>query len=109
MNKISQNPKYLVYRDLIGLNVHAKNKNQKNNQEFFHAGIVIDETFNLIITSKEKDPTQFKKNQNKYVKKNYIFRFELDTEKEITIVEIDGIKLIKRIENRIKLLRKKRR
>ncbi|MCP4762810.1 MAG: ribonuclease P protein subunit [archaeon] len=108
----SQNPKYATYRDLIGLNVWVKIKNSKknqNNQEFFSGGIVIDETYNTLITSHEENPMNYNKIQKIFIKKNHIFRFELENTTEIITIEVDGKKLLKRPENRLKMLRKKRR
>jgi RNase P/RNase MRP subunit p29 len=106
MIQLSQNPKYFIYRDLIGLKVQIKSKNNSKN-EFIPAGIVIDETYNTIITSQELEPKNYLNNNKKeYVKKNNTFRFELQTDKEILIIEVDGEKVLKKPENRIKLLKK---
>ena len=105
--KISQKPENLIYRDLIGLEIYVKNKNPKLKSEFIYAGKVIDETYNLIISSIEEDPKKYDANQKKFIKKNYIFRFEISTESEIITIEIDGSKIQKLPENRIKSLRKK--
>lgn len=106
MIKYSNNPKYLIYRDLIGLKVQAQKKNNPR-QDFNDLGEVSDETYNLLITSTGIDIKTNQQTFKKYIKKNYIFRFELPTENEILIVEVDGNKILKRPENRIKLLRKK--
>ena len=106
MIKYSNNPKYLIYRDLIGLKVQGLKKN-KAQQDFNDLGEVSDETYNLIITSSGIELKNNQQTFKKYIKKNYIFRFELPTENEILIVEVDGNKILKRPENRIKLLRKK--
>ena len=106
MMKYSNNPKYLIYRDLIGLKAQAQKKNHPG-QDFKNLGEVSDETYNLLITSSGIDSKTNQQTVKKYIKKNYIFRFELPTENEILIVEVDGIKILKRPENRIKLLRKK--
>lgn len=106
MMKYSNNPKYLIYRDLIGLKVQAKKKNYTG-QDFKDLGEISDETYNLLITSAGIDSKTNQQMVKKYIKKNYIFRFELLTENEILIVEVDGNKILKRPENRIKLLRKK--
>jgi RNase P/RNase MRP subunit p29 len=105
MTQLSQNPKYFAYRDLIGLKVEVKSKNIKND-EFKPAGMVIDETYNTIITSQEIEPKNYIKNCKKYIKNHNLFRFELKTEKKIMIIEVDGEKLLKRPENRVKLLKK---
>ena len=107
--KFSQKPENLIYRDLIGLEVYVKNKNPKINCEFRYAGRVIDETYNLLISSIEEDPKKYDVNQKKFIKKNYVFRFKLPTESEIITIEIDGSKIQKLPENRIKSLRKKNR
>ena len=109
MRNISENPKYLIYRDLIGLKIWIKQIGNKKKTEFFPGGIVIDESYNTLITTTEKDPKNYEKNQKVYLKKKCIFRFELPAESEKIIVEINGEKIQKRPENRIKLLRKKKR
>ena len=106
MIKYSNNPKYLIFRDLIGLKVQAQKKNNAG-ENFTDLGEVSDETYNLLITSSGCDLKTDQQTFKKYIKKNYIFRFELHTENEILIVEVDGNKILKRPENRIKLLRKK--
>ena len=100
MMKYSNNPKYLIYRDLIGLKVQGQKKN-KTRQDFNDLGEVSDETYNLLITSSGIDSKTNQQTFKKYIKKNYIFRFELPTENEILIVEVDGNKILKRPENRI--------
>ena len=50
-NKVEKmiSPKFLVYHDLIGFKVHAKNKSKKENEMFLDIGVVIDDTQNLLI------------------------------------------------------------
>lgn len=105
MTQLSQNPKYFAYRDVIGLKVEVKSKNIKNDG-FKSAGIVVDETYNTIIASQEVEPKNYLKNNKIYIKNHNIFRFELKTEKKIMIIEVDGEKILKRPENRVKLLKK---
>ena len=42
------NPKYLIYHDLIGLNVHIRPKSKPNDSYFSDGGVVIDETKNML-------------------------------------------------------------
>ena len=109
MTKFSQNQNYIAYRDLIGLKIWIKQKKQKNMKDFIDAGIIIDETYNLIIASKDKNPENYEKTKKKYVKKNTIFRIILITDSGPSTIEIDGNKLLKRPENRIKNIRKIKR
>ena len=124
MGKLSQDPRYLIFRDLIGLKVYVKSKNPKKqkikkfNEDislrdgFIPVGTVIDETYNTLIIRTGNYPENSTNHQNykikKYIKKDYIFRFDLETESEIITVEIDGEKILKRPENRIKLLKKRK-
>ncbi|MHA1821743.1 MAG: ribonuclease P protein subunit [Promethearchaeota archaeon] len=109
--------KYFIYRDMIGLKVWVKPKNKRYKGPFIYAGTVIDETYNLIITSKAdlKNSVEIEKTKKKYVKKDNIFRFEVnlkennilyDSDKESIIIEIDGNRLLKRPDMRIKKIKK---
>ncbi len=94
-------PKYLIYHDLIGFNVYAKNKSKSNNSQFQNVGTVIDESKNMLITEKNK---QIKK----YIKKDHIFRFKVKYDEKESILQVNGEKIIGRPENRLRSLRKKR-
>lgn len=94
---MSLNPKYLIYFDLIGLDVYAKLKLKKN---FSDIGVVIDDSRNMLITEKEKKI-------KKYIKKDHVFRFKLPNENDM-ILEVNGNKIVGRPENRLRSLRKKR-
>jgi len=100
--KLSNNPKYLIYRDLIGLKVYVKSKINKNMKDFKYAGIIFDETYYTILTTKESEPKNYLKSYKKYIKNLNIFRFEICDNNNVYIIEIDGLKLINRPENRIK-------
>jgi RNase P/RNase MRP subunit p29 len=107
MQKISQNPKYFIYRDMIGLDAWIKHKYKTKPQEFIPIGRVIDETYNLIITSKMDNPEDYHQDKKKYIKENYVFRFNVPQDQDGNLlVEVDGTKLLKRPENRIKQIRK---
>ncbi len=107
MQKYSQDPTYFTYRDMIGLKTWIKHKFKAKPQEFIPIGKVIDETYNLIITSKMDNPEDYHKDTKKYIKSNYIFRFKLPKNANgHLLVEVDGDKLLKRPENRIKQIRK---
>jgi RNase P/RNase MRP subunit p29 len=96
-------PKYIIYHDLIGFKIKAKQKSKK--LDFQDFGTVINDTENMLIT-------QLKNNSvKKFIKKNYLFRIELpDSEgKQSLILEVDGAKLVGRPENRLRNLKKKRR
>ena len=97
------NPKYLIYHDLIGFPAYAKLK-RKRHSDFSHIGVVIDDTENMLITKKGT-------HTKKYVKKDYIFRFELPTKNNRTrdLLEVDGSKIVGRPENRLRNLKRKRR
>jgi RNase P/RNase MRP subunit p29 len=98
------NPKYLIYHDLIGIQVYAKLKSKINNDKFLDIGHVIDETRDMLITEKEKTV-------KKYVKKNYVFRFKIENIKndmKIECVEVQGTKIVGLPVNRLRSLKKKR-
>lgn len=105
----SQDPRYALYRDLIGHQVWLKNKYSKKNLVFFPGGIVIDETYNTIIATHEENPKKYSESLKTYLKKNYMFRIELENKSEIITIEFDGKKILKTPENRLKMIRKKRR
>ena len=95
------NPKYLIYHDLIGLYAYAKLISKpKKKMNFSDIGMVIDESKNMLIT--EKNNTI-----KKYIKKDYIFRFQLSNENN-NMLEVLGTKIVGRPENRLRNLRKKR-
>ena len=105
--KISNDPTYFIYRDMIGLHAWIKSKFKTKPQEFIPIGKVIDETYNLIIASKMDNPKDYHLDTKKYVKNNYLFRFQIPTEADgHLLIEVDGVKLLKRPENRIKQIRK---
>ncbi|MFX0056757.1 MAG: ribonuclease P protein subunit [Candidatus Hodarchaeota archaeon] len=90
-------PKYLIYHDLIGFQVYAKIKSKTKNLEFKDIGIVIDDTQNMLITKK-------KERIRNYIKKNYIFRFDLGRD----MLEVNGLKIVGLPENRLRSLKKKK-
>ena len=91
-------PKYLIYHDLIGFEVLVKPKWKKKQDLFQNIGIVVDETKNMLITKKDKKI-------KKYIKKDHIFRFVLPN----GMLEVDGLKIVGIPENRLRILKKKRR
>lgn len=98
------NPKYLIYHDLIGLATYAKLASKPTETSFSDIGVVVDDTKNMIITQKDNEI-------KKYIKKDYIFRFKIPKLKdndEATALEVNGIKIVGRPENRLRNLRKKR-
>jgi len=104
-NNMEINPKYLIYHDLIGLKAFAKHKSKKyHSAKFFSIGVVIDDTENMLITEYE---TTIKK----YIKKEYIFRFQLPTKNDGTydLLEVDGSKIVGSPENRLRKLKRKKR
>ena len=73
MKKISEDPTYFIYRDMIGLEAWIKHKYKTKPQDFISIGKVIDETYNLIITSTMDDSgnyTQGIKILSEGIKKN---------------------------------------
>ena len=46
--------KYLIYHDLIGFKVEARLKSKPDNAKFLDAGVVIDDTRNMLISEKKK-------------------------------------------------------
>jgi len=97
-------PKYLIYHDLIGIHVLAKLNSMKNNKFFLDIGIVIDETKNMLITEKDDEI-------KKYIKKDYVFRFEIPDfgdNSQNYFLEVEGSKIIGRPENRLRSLRRKK-
>lgn len=98
------NPKYIIYHDLIGFYAYAKVISKKKNGNFKDIGMVIDDTKNMLITEKNEVI-------KKYIKKDHTFRFKLPNEKndnEEYMLEVKGIKIIGRPENRLRNLRKRR-
>ena len=99
------NPRYLIYHDLIGLEVLAKSISKSKNWQFINIGTVIDESKNMLITEK-------KKVIKKHIKKDHIFRFRIpqskDNEQEY-LLEVVGTKIVGVPENRLRNLKKKRR
>ena len=91
------NSKFLIYHDLIGFQVYGKLKSKSKNSKFQDLGIVIDDTQNMLATEKNNMI-------RKYVKKDYIFRFELKEE----ILEVNGLKIVGLPENRLRSLKKKK-
>ena len=91
------NPKYLIYHDLIGFQAYLKPKFKSKESEFQNKGIIIDETRNLVII-------QNKNQIKKYIKKDFIFRFTINT----GLLEVDGSKIVGKPENRLRSLKKKK-
>lgn len=91
------NPKYLIYHDLIGLNVYIKLKSKPYEEDFSDVGIIIDETRNMLITQKNNVI-------KKYIKKDHIFRFKFEKE----ILEVNGSKIVGIPVNRLRSLKKKK-
>ncbi|MHA1460894.1 MAG: ribonuclease P protein subunit [Promethearchaeota archaeon] len=90
-------PKYLIYHDLIGFKVEARLKSKPDNAKFLDAGVVIDDTQNMLISEKNK----IIKN---YIKSDYTFRFMLND----GMLEVNGSKIIGIPENRLRSLKKKK-
>ena len=90
-------PKYLIYHDLIGFKVKAKLKSKPANSKFIEAGVVIDDTQNMLISQKNNII-------KKYIKKDYIFRFMLDD----GVLEVNGSRIVGIPENRLRSLKKKK-
>ena len=90
-------PKYLIYHDLIGFEVEAKLKSKPNNSKFLDAGVVIDDTQNILISEHNKI-------KKKYIKKDYFFRFKLNN----GMLEVNGEKIVGIPENRLRSLKKKK-
>jgi RNase P/RNase MRP subunit p29 len=94
------NPKYIIYHDLIGLSALARLKSKTVESGFIDIGYVIDETKNMLITEKNQK-------EKRYIKKNHIFRFNLE-DKEEKLLEVDGNKIVGRPVNRLRSLKKKK-
>ena len=90
-------PKYLIYHDLIGFNMQTKLKSNPTHSKFKDAGVVIDDTQNMLISEKNNAI-------KKYIKKDYIFRFALDD----GMLEVNGLKIVGIPENRLRSLKKKK-
>jgi len=90
-------PKYLIYHDLIGFKVEARLKSKPVNAKFLDAGVVIDDTRNMLISEK-------KNIKKKYIKNDYIFRFKLND----GTLEVNGSKIVGIPENRLRSLKKKK-
>lgn len=97
-------PRFLIYHDLIGIHAFAKSTSRSGDNNFSPIGIVVDETRDMIITEKDNKI-------KKFIKKDYIFRFEIsqfmDDEVEYHL-EVQGNKIIGLPVNRLRSLKKKR-
>jgi small subunit ribosomal protein S17 len=51
---MKENPKYVIYHDLIGYCAYAKLVSKKKKEEFKDIGMIIDDTKNMLITQKNK-------------------------------------------------------
>ncbi|MHA1508106.1 MAG: 50S ribosomal protein L29 [Promethearchaeota archaeon] len=87
----------LTDHDLIGFRVQTKLKSKPTHSKFMDAGVVIDDTQNMLISEKKKEI-------KKYIKKDYIFRFTLDD----GMLEVNGSKIVGIPENRLRSLKKKK-
>lgn len=97
-------PKYLIYQDLIGNVVYAKPKSKSFDKSFLDIGVVIDETRNMLITKRDNKI-------KKYIKKDYIFRFKIPNytnNNEDYYLEVHGNKIVGLPINRLRSLKKKR-
>jgi RNase P/RNase MRP subunit p29 len=97
-------PKYLIYHDLIGIKAYAKLESKKDKAEFSDIGVIIDDTKNMLITQKENKV-------KKYIKKNYVFRFNLPNyseSNEENYIEVRGEDIVGFPVNRLRSLKKKR-
>ncbi|MFX1278354.1 MAG: ribonuclease P protein subunit [Promethearchaeota archaeon] len=97
-------PKYLIYHDLIGIKAYAKLESKKDKSGFSDIGIIIDDTKNMLIAQKENKV-------KKYIKKNYVFRFDLPNyseNNEENYIEVQGDDIVGFPVNRLRSLKKKR-
>ena len=97
-------PKYLIYHDLIGIKAYAKLESKKDKAGFSDIGVIIDDTKNMLITQKENKV-------KKYIKKNYVFRFDLpkySENNEENYIEVQGNDIVGIPVNRLRSLKKKR-
>lgn len=99
--KFNQNdPRFIIYLDLIGRELDAKHKTNPKWSTFRKLGTVLNETRNTLFV---KNSHQIKQ----YVKDHFIFRCWLLQPHGIAkCVEFDGNKVIGKPEQRIKKLRK---
>jgi RNase P/RNase MRP subunit p29 len=98
------NPKYLIYHDLVGIQAYAKLKSKRDIDKFSFIGAIIDETRNMLIVEKEKKV-------NKYIKKDYVFRFKITDFKNNEVdryLEVQGNKIVGLPVNRLRSLKKRR-
>lgn len=98
------NPKYIIYHDLIGFYAYAKPISKKKKENYKDIGMIIDDTKNMLITEKNKVI-------KKYIKKDHVFKIKLPSEKNESnkyLLEVKGIKIVGRPENRLRNLRKRR-
>jgi RNase P/RNase MRP subunit p29 len=98
------NPRFQIYHDLIGIYAFVKPTSNSKDNGFSPIGIVVDETRDMIITEKNDKI-------KKYIKKDYIFRFEISqfmNEEEDYYLEVQGNKIIGLPVNRLRSLKKKR-
>lgn len=87
-------PKNLIRHELIGLKVEIAESTNKDNVGI--SGLVVDETKSMLMIKTNKGV-------KKIIKKNSIFMFKIDDKK----IKVDGKKIEKTPENRIKIKVKK--
>ena len=99
--KFNQNdPKYVVYLDLIGRELYAKHKTLPEWITFRYLGTIYSETKYTLMVQTEDGIKQ-------YIKDHFIFRCNLQqSPSESKIVEFDGGKVIGKPEQRIKKIKK---
>lgn len=103
-------PDNLVFHELIGLPVRARQKSGKkkrrkrkcppHSQTYRTTGTVVDETKHLLVIE-----TYEQHEEKKFIKVRNMFRFTLP---DGSVVEVDGDRIAGRPEDRLKNIRKKR-
>lgn len=99
--KFNQNdPKYLIYLDIIGREIYAKHKYLSEWSTFRFLGQVYQETKHTLLVESNQKIKQ-------YIKDHFIFRCYIQQSENLTkCVEFDGVKIYGTPEQRIKKIKK---
>ena len=101
MKNMRYKPQFVLYTDLIGMEIYARSKSNSTWREFQSLGECIDETKNTLLCYSQSQPKI-------YIKSQYLFQIWLPQDSgERILLEFDGSKIVGNPEQRIKLIRKK--
>ena len=101
MKNMRYKPQFVLYTDLIGMEIYARSKSNPTWCEFYSLGECVDETKNTLHCRTQSG-------QKIYIKSQFIFQIWLPQDSgEKILLEFDGSKIVGNPEQRIKLIRKK--